>query len=340
MIPNTPLDKLTIFYYTIINKPAGPLISAMILRVFGRVLFCMNDKENFKKPFLTYEQQADLLLSRGLECVDRTKLIQSLQHYNYYRLSGYCLAFEQQRHKFLPGVTFEDLADSYEFDRKLRKILMESLELIEIQLRTSIAYYLAQTYGAFGHENINNLHISEDDFNKWQNLIHGLAEDSKEIFIKHFKNKYAEFPSLPIWILVEILPFGSLSYLFSSLKNEDKKAIAKLFNIPATVLSNWLHVFSHIRNICAHHNRLFDRTLSIGARRLFGTLEDFPTNKIVFAIIAIRTVLKSSCFPQFIVNNWMNKIEDLFSKKPNIKNFYQLVGSPVEDKWFDNQFWK
>ena len=312
----------------------------MVLCVFRRVLFYMNKKESFTKPFLSYQEQADLLIRRGLVCTDKEKLVQSLQHYNYYRLSGYCLAFEQERHRFLEGVSFADLAASYEFDRKLRKILMESLELIEIQLRTSIAYHLAQKYGAFAHENISNLHITEDTFIKWQSLVYDLADNSKEIFIRHFKEKYSEFPQLPIWILVEILPFGSLSHLFSYLKNEDKKVISALFNIHATVLVNWLHVFSHIRNICAHHNRLFDRTLSIGARRIQGIAEDFPTNKIIFGIIAIRTVLRAPCFPQFIVRAWTRKIEDLFASKPHIENFYQLIGSPMEDHWLDTNLWK
>lgn len=97
-------------------------------------------KVSFTKKSLSFEQQADLLISRGLLCVNKNELIESLRHYNYYRLSGYCLAFEQARHSFYPGVSFSDLADAYEFDRKLRKIIMESLELIEIQLRTSLAY--------------------------------------------------------------------------------------------------------------------------------------------------------------------------------------------------------
>lgn len=308
--------------------------------IWAGTLF-MDIKIPFDKPSLSFESQADLLLARGLVCVDENQLIESLRHYNYYRLSGYCLSFERERHQFLPGVTFDDLTAAYEFDRKLRKILMESLELIEIQLRTSIAYQLADTYGAFAHEQRENLFISEDKFSNWLLLIHQTAQDSKEIFIRHFKKKYSNFPSLPIWVLVEILSFGALSHLFSYLKKEDQKTISKQFGIPLTIFQNWLHNFAYLRNICAHHSRLFDRTLSIKPRSYHSDPKQFPTEKIIFSLLAIRTILRAQCFPQPVVREWRRKIEDLFANPPHIVNFYEVVGSPVlGDGWLDCSFWK
>ncbi len=299
-------------------------------------------KVTYNKPALTFSEQADLLIARGVACTDKNKLIESLRHYNYYRLSGYCLAFEQERHCFLPGVTFEDIADAYEFDRKLRKIIMESLELVEIQMRTSIAYLLSSKYGPFAHECIDNLKINEANFKEWQELINQTAENSKELFVKHFRNKYSQFPQLPIWVLVEILSFGSLSHLFSYLKPIDRKELVKTFQIPAPVLTSWLHVFSYLRNICAHHSRLFDRTLSIRPlRNKHSSMQEFPTEKIIFSILAIKTILRAECFPQAVVREWTRKVEDLFAHIPHINDFYDKVGSPLlGERWLDSSYWK
>ena len=173
-------------------------------------------KTSFSKIPLSFEQQAELLIKRGLKCSNKKQLIESLQHYNYYRLSGYCLQFEEKRHKFLSDIQFENLAEIYNFDRNLRRVLMEALELIEIQFRTSVAYHLSTKYGPFAHEYKRCLYFDNKiDFKEWKQNIHSNARDSKEIFIEHFKIKYKEFPKLPIWMLVEILSFGSLSFLFS-----------------------------------------------------------------------------------------------------------------------------
>lgn len=301
----------------------------------------MSNQIHFSKKSLTFQEQADLLLSRGLLCSDKEKLIESLQHYNYYRLSGYCLSFEIERHKFLPNITFEDLASAYEFDRKLRRVVMGGLELMEVQFRTTIAYHLASKYGPFAHEDKANLFLDDSAFEKWCNVVHKAAEDSKEIFVRKFKDKYTDFPKLPIWMLVEILPFGSLSYLFSSLKKEDQKPISQQFGIPRTIFQSWIHTFSYLRNICAHHGRLFDKTLSIKARAYRCNIQEFPTENIIWSLLAIRTILKASCFPQTIVSEWVKSIEDLFLNHPNIPNFYERVGSPILlEGWLQSPIWK
>jgi abortive infection bacteriophage resistance protein len=74
-----------------------------------------------------------------------------LRHINYYRFTGYCLAFESPRHVFPAGVTFNHVKASCQFDASLRDLLNEALEVIEIDLRTVVAHYFGHKYGAFGH---------------------------------------------------------------------------------------------------------------------------------------------------------------------------------------------
>ena len=81
-----------------------------------------------------------------------------LRHLNYYRFSGYGLAFQDGDRKYYNGTTFEQIKAAYEFDRKLRDYIYESMEVIELDLRTTVAYVFGQRYGSFGHANPANFH--------------------------------------------------------------------------------------------------------------------------------------------------------------------------------------
>ncbi len=98
--------------------------------------------EDYTKPPLTYEEQVELLANRGLIIDNVSESIRFLKYANYYRFGAYCLPFEKQRHEFLPDIHFSYIQELYEFDRELRFLIDEALEVIEIALRTSITYYL------------------------------------------------------------------------------------------------------------------------------------------------------------------------------------------------------
>ena len=112
--------------------------------------------EKYNKPHLSYDKQIYLLAGRGLIFADRSKAEKFLSQVNYYRFSAYCLPFELKRHQFYPDVTFERIQQLYEFDRRLRFLIDEALEVIEISVRATISYYLAYKYGAFVHEDAKN----------------------------------------------------------------------------------------------------------------------------------------------------------------------------------------
>ena len=91
--------------------------------------------------------QVALLQSRGLVVADIPASLTFLSHLSYYRFSGYCLAFEDQRHQFGAQTTFEQVVAAYQFDLKLRDLLTEALEVVEVDLRAAIAYEFGRTYG-------------------------------------------------------------------------------------------------------------------------------------------------------------------------------------------------
>ncbi|MFP4466909.1 MAG: Abi family protein [Candidatus Goldiibacteriota bacterium] len=220
--------------------------------------------QDYTKPALTIEEQIRLLKSRGLLFYNEDNARKAVKQINYYRLSAYCIPFETRRHQFEKDVSFEDVLGLYEFDRCLRFLIDEALEVIEISLRAQISYYLARKYGAFSHEEQKNFFISRKfNYSEWLNKVHEEIRRSNEIFIKHYKNKYNDFPVIPIWMAVEVMSFGSLSVIYHNLKRPDQKAVAAEYCLHYRVLASWLHTFTYIRNICAHHSRLWNKELSI-----------------------------------------------------------------------------
>ncbi len=224
----------------------------------------------YTKPWLPVTEQATRLENRGLKINDRPKAESFLRHVNYYRLAGFCLAFENPQRQFSTGATFDDLQDAYRFDTSLRDLFGEALEAIEIDLCTSVALHFGEKYGAFGHTDETNFHQNFGNTNKkgmthasWLGKLHSEAKHSKELFTQHFKNKYNEFPNLPVWTVTETMTFGSIAHMIRGMRKQDRQAIALEYQITAQELFALTLHLNYVRNLCAHHSRLWDRKWSI-----------------------------------------------------------------------------
>lgn len=214
----------------------------------------------FAKPFKTFQEQIDILKKRGLVVENEQEAIALLSKYNYYRLSGYSLTL-RKNDKFYPEVTFSNIIDIYGCDMAMRKVLFYLLDDVEINLRTKLSYYFAKKYGPLGYLNKENF-IDETFFPKFQSeYLKEIDRNAKsERFLNHYKEQYNS--QYPIWILVEALPFGMVSRLYSNLASEIRKEIASGFNaISERYLKNWLQGLVILRNICAHRGRIFNRPL-------------------------------------------------------------------------------
>ena len=218
----------------------------------------------FSKKPLSFEAQISQLVERGLviENIKNAEFI--LSHINYYRLSAYWYPFEQDhsKHLFYPDVTFEQVVESYVFDRSLRLLVLDAIERIEVSIKTQWAHHMSLAYGSHAYT-INNksLRKKEHHFRKNLDRLKKEVENSKEVFIDHFKNNYDdELP--PIWAVVEVLSLGMVSRLYSNLKSyQVRTAIAKTYQLDETYLEGFLEHLTYLRNICAHHGRLWNKHL-------------------------------------------------------------------------------
>lgn len=233
------------------------------------------------KPWKSFTEQVDLLEERGMVFRDKHKAEEALKRIGYYRLSGYWYPFRQflplpqpktQTSKrsdyFVIGTQFDDVVALYQFDNQIKLLALEAIQHIEIAMRVQISHvlgevspiaHLEQGYFApdFELENwwvkyygLFNRHLSSDK--KANNETHGQAVG----FVLHNKQKYG---SLPIWVACELWDFGALSQLFSGLLPSYQTSIATQFGLSAKQLASHLRTFNFVRNVAAHHDRLWNK---------------------------------------------------------------------------------
>ncbi|GHT68606.1 CAAX amino protease [Bacteroidia bacterium] len=216
------------------------------------------------KPAYTILDQIALLKQRGVLFEDETKAAGYLQNISYYRLKGYWwdLQSDPIQHIFCANTYFEDIVELYCFDKQFRIILFDAIESIEIALRTKLIYHLSISYGGLWYKNA----ILFKDTTVHQYVIGELQKEfdrSQEIFIKNQRSRYPG-QDADAWKILEVASMGTLSKLYKNLQNQlpQKAAIANEMGINSTlILSSWLESIAYIRNIIAHHARLWNRTM-------------------------------------------------------------------------------
>ena len=224
----------------------------------------------FGKPPLTLEQQLDQLIQRGLACVDRALALHYLTHLNYYRFGAYWLPFEADHasHAFRPGTSFDHVLNLYIFDRELRLLILDAIERVEVSVRTNWAYTLAHRYGAHAHLDAR---LFKEPTPKWNHAwqcekLETEARKSHETFIQHHYRKYEE-PLPPLWAVTEIMTLGQLSKWYGNLRHgADRNAVAHRYDMDEINLASFLHHLSVVRNLCAHHSRLWNREFTLTVR--------------------------------------------------------------------------
>ena len=243
--------------------------------------------EELKKhqPPMSIDEQIENLKSLGLIVNDDEYAKKILNDISYFRLiKAYSLGYKPKNGKYNNDVTFEQIVELYLFNANFRQITFAEIEKIEVNVRCRVANYFAETYGVLGYLESTNF-VNEEYHNGFLvDIEEEVRRNSKAPFVRNFKNNY-EDGNLPIYALVEVFSFGTLSKFYKNMKNKDKKAVAKSFGIGYTFLESWLESISYVRNICAHYGRLYNAKLSktpilykeysqagIGNNRMFGVL--------------------------------------------------------------------
>ncbi len=283
----------------------------------------------YLKPHLPLDKQAQQLIDRGL-VANKEELVKRLSSVSYYRLSGYLYPFRTPGTDcYREGTTLEMVWNRYCFDRRLRVLLLDAIERIEVAVRTQLVYHFSEAHGAFGHcqeENLPNLKdISK--YIEWRQALIIETSRSKEPFKKHFSEKYGTtHRNLPIWMVCELMSMGSMFTFYNGASKAIQGKVAAHFAMPEEQLMSWLRSLYAVRNICAHHSRLWNRVLGnapgLPNRNKFPEWhqEDengkklFTNNRCGITLMICHSFL-SQISPS---SRWGNRIEQLFAEYPEI----------------------
>jgi abortive infection bacteriophage resistance protein len=331
------------FVEYILTKPAKAMLCPPRVPSKRRVIFYLYGKMpvDYPKPPLSLPEQLDRLTTRGMIVASPADAEHALGHLNYYRLRAYWYPFEQDRttHVIQENIRFEDVLHLYQFDHKLRLLFLDALGQIEISLRTQWALHFCLAHGAFAYLEPEYSHDVEKLNANKENFLEELGR-STEQFIKHFRKKYTSHDYPPIWMACEVMSFGLFSRWYKNLSsNLVKERVATCYELDQVVLPSVMEHFVYLRNVCAHHGRLWNRSLVITSKlpknppTLYDSLNFASTtlNAIYNSLVLMKHFL-------YIINphtTWHTELRDLL-ETPNIN--LQSMGFPAD--WQSRPYWQ
>lgn len=294
----------------------------------------------FTKSFTNSSDLVSLLQSRGLTIDNFVKAEHYLDNIGYYRLSAYMyplLKMPKSAHQYKDGASFQKVMMLYRFDKKLRMLIFNEIEKIEIAIRRAVMQITTEMTG----DNFwltNPIYFANRVyFNDTLRTIQKEYDHSREEFINHFRNTYSD-PFPPAWILGELLTIGNVNAIYRNIKqNRIRKRIAKRFGLPIDVFESWLTIIAVTRNACGHHARVWNKQNAIPPMMLnrpTGAWITLPTDpmRIYFDICIVRYFL-DTISPN---NDMLAKLRWLFVEFPEID--LRAMGFP--DGWELEPLWR
>jgi abortive infection bacteriophage resistance protein len=326
----------------------------------------------YRKPWLSLEQQVDRLASRGVDVGEPERAMSLLKAIGYYRLTGYLYPFRTSEPfldnegrtrlrvlgRYQPGTTLQNVKSLIDFDRCLRMAVMDGVERIEVAARMQIGYVLGRS-SAFAHEDPASftrtfIETTADPETRepmpsphatWLQRVDERRARSDEQFVAHFREKYDD--RMPVWALTEVLEMGQLSRLYKGLNQRDAEEIATAFAVPTKrLMASWLASLNYVRNVAAHHARLFNRKLQYAPARpksgqvpLLDHLREAQTAKGIFGTynaLAVIACLLLTIDPE---TDWRHRLVALLDTFPTSDALtIESMGTPAA--WESLELWR
>lgn len=324
----------------------------------------------YAKRWLSVDEQIDRLAGRGVEIEDRGRAASVLQAIGYYRLTGYLYPLRESEpylddegrarirvlSDYRAGTTLRHAEDTIDFDRRLRMLVMDGVERIEVAVRMQIGYVLgrrspfayedpAYFTEAFTAESTDARNPAPSRHVQWLRRVNERKASSDEQFVEHFREKYDD--RMPVWALTEILELGHLSVLYRGIHQQDAEEVALAFGVPTKkIMTSWLASLNYVRNVAAHHSRLFNRKLQHAPARpkagqipILDHLRDEETAKGVFGTynaLAIIAYLLPAIDPG---NDWAQQLATLLREFPT-SHVLTMESTGAPQDWESLDLWR
>ncbi|WP_435298605.1 Abi family protein [Timonella sp. A28] len=321
---------------------------------------------DFDKPPMSLDALVSRLTDRGMVVPDRDRAVRYLRHIGYYRLSPYTIPFQQPgpSHLMRDSTTFDEVLDLYVFDRALRLLVLDAVERVEVAVRAALTDHMSTTYdnahwymdaGHFRDRGKHNGLLKivrktvdarllaaaeptgrhQDEAAEMMSLVHRSA-------LEHYLTTYGAPELPPSWLMVETLTIGQLTSAYRNLRlRADQTAVAKSIGLTAPVLKSWLQTYVRVRNVCAHHGRLWNvglgvypvipTTPSIPWLAGSGVLPERSRKRLYPVLVSLQAVLETVS-PR---SGWAGRLYELVESRPVMN----LHGMGFPEQWADDEFW-
>ncbi len=242
----------------------------------------MPGKPVYNLPFKSYSQLTTLLQQRGM-AGDAALIQKRLEDVGYQRLQAYWSTTSQGR----ICADIDTVWTQYCFDRQVRLLLLDAIERIEVAVRNRLVHYFCEAYGPYGYlkpgnfPSIANQNTRQgatrpgrasnrqdklrNDYKKWRKKLYHAAQASTLLLLRDYKAKYFD-KRFPLWHTCEVMDFGSVVRFYGFTEQAIQKKVSRSLGLPSpSILSSWLRALNDVRNACAHHNRVWNRSWVNGA---------------------------------------------------------------------------
>jgi len=298
------------------------------------------------KKWRSIDDQLRILEDRGMIITDRERANASLERFGYYRLSGYWYPFRAREengdisNRFIPHTHLSEIVDLYVFDKRLRLLALDALERIELALQVNVAHTLGELDPA-GHtkpEFLNQRFVQNGAFDTWSGKYADLKDRAgSRTFVRHNLDTYGE---LPLWAAVEIFDFGTLSHLFKMLRRRERDQIAAKYGLSGGhILEQWLKSLTYVRNVSAHHERLWNNNIK--------DTSDVPRQFIELSRTNQYRTFRYFCIMQFFMkqlcpnSTWKDRVREHLLAFPTPRNQQVTVADlGVVQGWENWQLWR
>lgn len=297
----------------------------------------------YTKPWLSIDEQIARIVSRGMS--DAADHRSAFEQIGYYRLSGYWYPFRRleadgsRLDDFYPEATFAHVLALYDFDSRLRGAIWHAVGTVELAVRARVAYVLGEV-DPFVHLDRRLLDptVPQYKFERFTADLEKLQAGSKEDFVAHFDEKYDG--RLPVWSVTEIMQFGQLARLYEFSPYPARVAIAKAYGARADELGSWLRALNIVRNVTAHHGRLWNRGIAIGPQLKHRRADPLLAHAVGTAgrsydTIAVLAYLLRA-LGRYDVRDGIRRVLDTFPEIPGV----HLGMMRVPEGWATELLWK
>ena len=323
------------------------------------------EDSSYAKPFLPVSEQVELLRDRGMETGPSGEAEALLRRVGYYRLSAYWYPY-RIRHSaesgeievtsaVEPGTSLRAIEQIYDFDAQVRSLLLEAVEAIEVAIRFRVGHTLGFRH-RFAHRRRDSLDpcftgepqsdssaaCGHDEWLREYELQEGR---SQEEFVRHFRQAYG--PHLPVWVATEVMSFGTLRRLYLGTAEQDRRLIATAFDLFTVtgagdfgLLSNWLEHIRHLRNLCAHQSRIWNRsfTAELASSSNVSELEhlDRRSRHRLYGSVAVLTYLMARIDQR---SDWSRRMIELLQRQSDLLGLrLETMGFP--EGWESQEIWR